>query len=51
MSKYYTQFDWASDKLARTEWAESEDRLMNGIDRSMKRKPRKNNKKNHREYA
>lgn len=34
----YTQFDWASDRLARTSWAEDEDRMMAGIDRRMNKK-------------
>lgn len=53
MSKTYTQIDWASDMLARTNWANEEERLMNEIDKSMVRTRRtsKLNKKNHRNYA
>lgn len=43
MSKEYTQFDWASDRLARTSWADEEDRMMRAIDRK-----KKNNKKHRR---
>ena len=52
MSATYTQFDWASDRLARTSW--DEDEFVSAIDRRMsKRSKRANkmNKKNHREYA
>lgn len=37
----YTQFDWASDRLARTTWADEEDRMMSGIDRRMNKKNKK----------
>lgn len=48
----YTQYDWASDRLARTNWADEEERLLDGIDRRMRRTKRtKYNKKNHRKYA
>ena len=52
MSQQYTQFDWATDRLARTTWADEEERLMDGIDRRANRqKIRKNNRKNHRNYV
>lgn len=54
MSKDYTQYDWASDRLARLSWADEEDRLLNGIDRRMSKRSKranKSNKKNHRNYA
>lgn len=53
MSKDYTQYDWASDRLARQSWADDEERLLNGIDRRMRRtkRNRSNNRKNHRNYA
>ena len=38
MSKNYTKFDWASDRLARTTWADEEDRMIRGIDRRMDKK-------------
>lgn len=38
MSKEYTQFDWASDRLAREQFAELEERLMDGIDKRMRRR-------------
>lgn len=50
----YTQFDWASDRLAWTEWAsEEEERLLDEIDRSMRKRTKRvrNNRKNHRNYA
>ncbi len=52
MSKY-TQFDWASDRLARTSWADEEDRLMGAIDRRLNKRTKRtnNNRKNHRNYA
>lgn len=52
MSATYTQFDWASDRLARLSW--DEDEFVSAIDRRMsKRSKRANkmNKKNHRDYA
>lgn len=52
MSQQYTQFDWATDRLARTTWADEEERLFDGIDRRTNRqRTRKNNRKNHRNYA
>ncbi|MBO7509932.1 MAG: hypothetical protein J6T35_02005 [Bacteroidales bacterium] len=53
MSANYTQFDWASDRLARTTWADEEDRMMGRIDRTMRKRDKrtKNNRKNHRNYA
>lgn len=48
MSKY-TQFDWATDRLARTSWADEEERMIRRMDRKVKRT--KSNKKNHRNYA
>ena len=53
MSKDYTQFDWASDRLARATWADEEERMMGAIDRSMRKRDKRNklNKKNHRNYA
>lgn len=50
----YTQFDWASDRLAREQGADEEDRMIGAIDRTMRRGGRrenKSNKKNHRNYA
>lgn len=52
MAKDYTQFDWASNRLARLSW--DEDEFVAAIDRRMnKRSKRANkmNKKNHRNYA
>lgn len=52
MATTYTQFDWASDRLARASW--DEDEFLAKIDRRMsKRSKRTNklNKKNHRNYA
>ena len=44
----YTQFDWASDRLARTNWADEEDRMFRSIDKKLnnrrKSKKRKSNK-------
>lgn len=53
MSANYTQFDWASDRLARASWADEEDRLIARIDRRMSKRSKraKSNKKNHRNYA
>ena len=50
MSKY-TQFDWASDRLARTTW--DEDEFLGTIDRRLNKRTKrtKYNKKNHRDYA
>lgn len=50
MSANYTQFDWASDRLARSSW--DEDEFLAKIDRRMSRRSKrvKNNKKNHRNY-
>lgn len=42
MSKDYTQYDWASDRLARLTWEEQEERIMNGIDRRMRKNRRRN---------
>jgi len=47
----YTQFDWAVDRLSRSRWEDEEERLMNGIDRRMRTKKTKSNKKNHRNYV
>lgn len=52
MSATYTQFDWASDRLARLSW--DEDEFVAAIDRRMSKRPnrsKKNNRKNHRNYA
>lgn len=51
MSKEYTKFDWASDRLARTIW--DEDEFLGTIDRRMNKRVnrRKANKKNHMNYA
>lgn len=43
MSKDYTQYDWASDRLARMTWEDEENRMLSGIDRRM-RKNRYNHK-------
>ena len=43
MTNKYTQFDWASDRLARQRWAEDEERLVESIDR--KRERRKKHRK------
>jgi len=45
MSKDYTQFDWASDRLARMNWADEEERLLGDIDRRMRKRRKGNNKK------
>lgn len=47
----YTQYDWASDRLARTSW--DEDEFLAGIDRRMNKRTKrsKSNKKNHRNYV
>ena len=52
MSATYTQFDWASDRLARLSW--DEDEFVSASDRRMNKRskrPNKMNKKNHRNYA
>lgn len=51
MAKNYTQFDWASDRLARANW--DEDEFLARIDRRMSKRSKrdKRNKKNHRNYA
>ena len=51
MSANYTQFDWASDRLARTTW--DEDEFLGTIDRRMNKRVKRSkaNKKNHRNYA
>lgn len=51
MSKDYTQYDWASDRLARLSW--NEDEFLGSIDRRMSKRSKRNksNKKNHRNYA
>lgn len=41
MSKDYTQFDWASDRLARSNWADSERSLFKGIDKGIKKSKKK----------
>lgn len=54
MSKDYTQFDWASNRLARTTWADEEERIMERIDRARakrNKRNKKNNRKNHRNYV
>ena len=53
MSKEYTQFDWAVDRLARERWADEEERMMDGIDRRLNKRTKRTkfNKKNHRNYA
>lgn len=38
MSATYTKFDWASDRLAREQFADLEERLMDGIDKRMRRR-------------
>lgn len=43
MSKDYTRFDWARDRYDRMRWADEEDRLMDRIDRKI-RKNRRNKK-------
>lgn len=47
----YTQFDWASDRLARQSW--DEDSFLAAIDRRMSKRSKRNksNKKNHRNYV
>ena len=48
----YTQFDWASDRLARMSW--DEDEFVEAIDRRMNKRSKRTsklNKKNHRNYA
>lgn len=42
MSKDYTQYDWASDRLARKTWEDEESEMIRGMDRRMKK-----NKYNH----
>lgn len=51
MSANYTQFAWASDRLARTSW--DEDEFLGTIDRRMNKRAKRSkaNKKNHRNYA
>lgn len=51
MSKDYTKFDWASDRLARTTW--DEDEFLGTIDRRMNKRGKRSNanKKNNRNYA
>lgn len=52
MSATYTQFDWASDRLARMSW--DEDEFVSAIDRRMSKRDKRdkrNNRKNHRNYA
>lgn len=44
MSKDYTQFDWASDRLARSNWADAEERLLRGIDKRIKKNHKRTNK-------
>lgn len=48
MSKDYTKFDWASDRLSRANW--DEDEFLGTIDKRVRR-TKKLNKKNHRNYA
>ena len=50
MDNNYTQFDWAADRLSRSRWADEEERMMERIDRRI-RKEKKLNKRNHRNYA
>lgn len=47
----YTQYDWASDRLARLSW--DEDEFVAAIDRRMSKRSKRNksNKKNHRNYV
>lgn len=49
MSKDYTQFDWASDRLARTRREEDESEMIRGIDRRM-RKNKYNHKRTRRQW-
>lgn len=51
MSATYTQFDWASDRLAHQSW--DEDEFVAAIDRRLSKRSKRNksNKKNHRNYA
>lgn len=52
MSATYRQIDWASDRLARLSW--DEDEFVSAIDRRMSKRSKmdkRNNRKNHREYA
>lgn len=51
MAKDYTQFDWASDRLARLSW--DEDEFLGTIDRRMNKRVKRSkaNKKNHRNNA
>lgn len=44
MSKTYTKYDWASDRLAHERWADEEDRIMGAIDRSMRKRTRNERK-------
>ena len=44
MSKNYTQYDWASDRLARLNWLDAEEGLIAGIDKRMARSSKKNRK-------
>lgn len=37
MSKDYTRFDWARDRYDRMRWADEEDRLMDRIDRKIRK--------------
>ena len=38
MSREYTKYDWASDRLARQRWADDEERLVERIDRNRERR-------------
>lgn len=52
MSKDYTKFDWASDRLSRANW--DEDEFLGTIDRRLNKRGKRSNKlnkKNHRNYA
>lgn len=47
----YTKYDWASDRFARLNWQDEEDRMMSRIDKSLRKRTTKSNRKNHRNYA
>ena len=53
MSKTYTRYDWASDRLALAISTESEELMIDRIDRRLQKvnKRHKNDRKNHRRYA
>lgn len=45
----YTKFDWARDRYDLSRYDADEERMIEGIDRRI-RKNKKNNRRNHRDY-